>query len=81
MQGDARVQNIASPGWQNYDVSADKTWNFPERLGLTFRGDFFNVFNHPQFTGLDRGVAHATFGDVTRANAAREIQLSLRLSY
>ncbi len=81
VQGNAHVQNIASPGWQNYDISADKTWRIPERVGLTFRGDFFNVFNHPQFTGLDTGVADTTFGDVTRANAAREIQLSLRLSY
>lgn len=81
VQGNAGVQNIAAPGWQNYDVSADKTWGLVERLRLTFRGDFFNIFNHPQFTGLDTGAADTTFGYVTSANAAREIQLSLRLAY
>lgn len=81
VQGNAGVQNIATPGWQNYDVSADKTWKFPRNLGLTFRGDFFNVFNHPQFINVDTGVADTTFGQVTAANAAREIQLSLRLAF
>lgn len=81
VQGDARVQSIASPGWQNYDLSADKTWHIYDPVNLTFRGDFFNAFNHPQFTGLDTGVADPTFGDVTGANAPREIQLSLRLNY
>ncbi|MGH9438079.1 MAG: carboxypeptidase regulatory-like domain-containing protein, partial [Terriglobia bacterium] len=33
VQGNAGVQNIASPGWQNYDVSASKTWRFRERAG------------------------------------------------
>lgn len=81
VQGNAGVQNITSPGWQDYDMSADKTWTFPGQVGLTFRGDFFNVFNHPQFTGLDTGVADKTFGYVTSANAAREIQLSMRLAF
>ena len=81
VQGNAGVQNIAAPGWQNYDISADKTWRFGDFGGLTFRGDFFNVFNHPQFTGLDTGAADSTFGYVTSANAAREIQLSLRYSF
>jgi hypothetical protein len=40
-----------------------------------------NVFDHPQFRGLDTGVDDATFGDVTSANAAREIQLSMRLNF
>ncbi len=80
VQGNASVQNIASPGWQDYDVSADKSWKV-QQYQLTFRGDFFNVFNHPQFTGLDTGVDDATFGDVTSANAAREIQLSLRFAF
>jgi hypothetical protein len=81
VQGNAHVQNIAAPGWQNYHVSADKRWSIWDRAGLTFRGDFFNIFNHPQFTHLDTGVADTTFGDVTQSNAAREIQLSLRLNY
>ena len=80
VQGNAGVQNISSPGWQNYDISADKSWKV-DRYQLTFRGDFFNVFNHPQFNGLDTGVDDATFGDVTSANAAREIQLSLRFTF
>lgn len=81
VQGDSGVQNIASPGWQNYDVSAFKTWKYRERVGLTFRGDFFNIFNHPQFTHLDTGVADRSFGYVTQANPGREIQVSLRLAF
>lgn len=84
VQGNAHVQNIAEPGWQDYDISADKTWPIYQTLNVTFRSDFFNAFNHPQFTYLDTGVADATFGDVTGVNPsdpAREIQFSLRVDY
>lgn len=56
--GDAHVQNIASPGGQNCDLSADKTWILREPVNLTFRSDFSNAFNHPQFTYVDSGKCY-----------------------
>ena len=81
VQGNAGVQNIIAPGSADFDFSLDKEWRVAERYGLTFRGDFFNIFNRVNFTGLDTNVDDSTFGFVSGANPAREIQLSLRATF
>jgi Carboxypeptidase regulatory-like domain len=81
VQGDSPVQSIYGPGSAEWDLAGDKTWEFADRYGLTFRADVFNAFNRVNFIGLDTGVNDSTFGNVTGANIAREIQLSLRFSF
>ena len=81
IQGNSGVQNIYGPGSATWDLSGYKGWKFAEQFGLTFRADVFNAFNRVNFTGLDTGVNDSRFGDVTSANAAREIQLSLRFDF
>ena len=80
-QGDASQGSIIEPGINNWDLSIFKDWHLFERASLTFRTDFFNAWNHAQFSGLDTGWGDPTFGHVTSAAAAREIQFSLRLSF
>ncbi|HEY1985967.1 MAG TPA: carboxypeptidase regulatory-like domain-containing protein [Terracidiphilus sp.] len=81
VQGNSSVQSVYGPGAADWDLSGDKTWKFAERYGLTFRADVFNAFNRVNFYGLDTGVNDSKFGYVTAANAAREIQLSLRFAF
>ena len=81
VQGNASVQEVIAPGSANWDLSAYKSWTYAERYVLNFQADAFNAFNRANFTGLDTGVNDARFGLVTSANAAREIQLSLRLKF
>ena len=81
VQGNAGVSDIQTPGSATWDLSAFKTWTVLERYGLTFRGDFFNAFNRVNFVGLDTGVNDSNFGNLTGANAAREIQLSARIRF
>jgi Carboxypeptidase regulatory-like domain len=81
VQGNAGVSNIQSPGSATWDLSAFKTWTFADRYGATFRTDFFNAFNRVNFTGLSTGASAPNLGYLTGANAAREIQFSLRLSF
>jgi hypothetical protein len=38
------------PGYTNVDFSVTKSWTFRERLTAQFRAEFFNVFNHPNFS-------------------------------
>lgn len=48
-------------GLQNVDLSVVKNWKFRERLGVQFRAEFFNLFNHPNFAnpfGGQNGWAH-----------------------
>ncbi len=81
VQGNAGVGNIRAPGAQNWDLALFKSFKFRDRFGLTFRTDFFNAFNHANFTGLVTNVNAANFGDVSSALAGREIQFSLRLAF
>jgi len=48
-------------GFRNVDFSVMKNWTFGERYGLQFRGEFFNLFNHPNFAnpfGGQNGWGH-----------------------
>ena len=48
-------------GYRNVDFSVMKNWTFAERYGLQFRGEFFNIFNHPNFAnpfGGQNGWGH-----------------------
>jgi Carboxypeptidase regulatory-like domain/TonB-dependent Receptor Plug Domain len=54
------------PGLANYDFAAAK--KFPlgtERLHLQFRADFFNVFNHTNFSNPISNQSNANFGKIT----------------
>jgi hypothetical protein len=81
VQGNAATHNIENPGYQDYDLSGYKSWKFGERMNLDFRADFFNAFNRVNFNSVDTYSLDKTFGLVSSANAAREIQLSMRLSF
>ncbi|PWU01670.1 MAG: hypothetical protein C5B51_22260 [Terriglobia bacterium] len=54
------------PGLVNFDFTAAK--NFPlvtERLRLQFRADFFNIFNHTNFSNPVADQSNANFGKIT----------------
>jgi hypothetical protein len=40
---------IFGPSFWNVDFSVGKSFRFFERATLQFRGEFFNIFNHPNF--------------------------------
>lgn len=81
VQGNASVQELANPGYADWDLSGYKGWALADRYTLDFRADVFNAFNRVNFYNLDSGVNDARFGLLTNASAAREIQLSLRFSF
>jgi Carboxypeptidase regulatory-like domain/TonB-dependent Receptor Plug Domain len=39
-----------SPGSNNFDINIQKTTRISESVKLQFRTEFYNAFNHPQFT-------------------------------
>ncbi len=81
VQGNAPVHSLMNPGSETVDLSGYKSWKFTERYNLTFRGDFFNAFNRVNFNTVASSISDSSFGNVTGASAAREIQLSLRLDF
>lgn len=104
--GNAGRNNIRGPGVNDWDFSFFKDFEFPwlgkfhnwaagETAKLQFRAEFFNAFNHPQYSlgtagqsltfttqGPGMPVTPDTgFGVVTSDRGPREIQLALKLVF
>ena len=79
---------VIGPAFHNTDVSLIKNARPGQRIGLQFRIDVFDLFNHPNFGPPGNIVGSPTFGKVTRtrlptgeAGSSRQIQLAARLSF
>jgi hypothetical protein len=54
--------------WQA-DVGVQRQFHLTERLGLRFRAEFFNIFNHPNFGNPTNVLTNALFGRSTQTLA------------
>ena len=76
---------IRAPGTRNFDFSLFKRFAFTERYALTFRTEFFNTFNTPQFdpTQMSLNQGGGGFGRIngTISGTERHIQFALRFEF
>jgi hypothetical protein len=79
--GNAGHNTIRGPGYQTWDMSAFKNFHFTESRYLQFRGEFFNIFNHTNFSNIGSTLGSGTYGTVTAARDPRIIQLGLKLYF
>jgi hypothetical protein len=89
--GNAKRLPVAGPDFVNSDFSLIKQFRLPREMGLNFRAEFFNLFNHPQygspiadinFNSPAAGTVSPFFGSVNSiVNNPRLIQLALKLSF
>jgi hypothetical protein len=87
--GTANRAPVTGPDFVNTDFSLIKQFRFNERVGLNFRAEFFNLFNHAQFflpgsslTAMQDINASSSFGKVTQTvNNPRLIQFALKLTF
>lgn len=79
--GNASRSIVRGPGINNWDFSLSKRFVVREKVNVQFRGEFFNIFNHPQFAGVVTSLGGATFGQVNSARDSRITQLGLRLMF
>jgi hypothetical protein len=79
--GNAGRNTIRGPGYQTWDMSAFKNFHFTESRYLQFRGEFFNIFNHTNFSSIGATLGSATYGTVIAARDPRIIQLGLKLYF
>jgi hypothetical protein len=88
--GNAGVGILRGPGINNWDVSVTKRvplWT--EKQYLQVRGEFFNTWNHTQFSSFDSGArfdaagrqVNPNFGAFTAARDPRIIQLSAKVVF
>ncbi len=85
----AGIGLLRGPGIENYDISVTKRFPVTQQRYFWFRAEFFNAFNHTQFSGISTAARfdsagnqiNLNFGAYTSARAPRRIQLSLRFMY
>ena len=88
--GNAPRDAIRGPGLNNWDISLVKSLPLgSERRLLQLRCEFYNAWNHAQFSSVDTSAqfnpagqqVNARFGALTAANPGRVIQIAMRLTF
>jgi len=81
--GNANRVPVSGPGFVNTDFSVIKQFALPrEGMGLNFRAEFFNFFNHAQFGSPVADIAAPGFGSVnSTVNNPRVVQFGLKLTF
>jgi hypothetical protein len=79
--GNSARRFFHGPGFNNFDLALHKLTRVTEKLGLEYRAEFFNVFDHAQFINPSGNFSASTFGSVTQARDPRIIQMGLKLTY
>jgi hypothetical protein len=81
--GNASRVPVVGPDFWNSDFSLIKQFALPRQdMGLNFRAEFFNLFNHPQYGMPINDINEAGFGAVnSTVNNPRLIQLALKLTF
>jgi hypothetical protein len=87
--GNAARTVARGPGIHNWDLTAYKNFSVRERVRTQFRGEFYNAFNHTQWSTLDTTArfdaqgrqVNTQFGQVIATRPGRRIQLALRILF
>ena len=79
--GDAGRNSIEGPGSLVFDMAFTKVIPLGDVRVLEFRAQMTNIFNTPQFTGIDTTVNSPTFGQVTSVGSMRRIQMQARFRF
>jgi Carboxypeptidase regulatory-like domain len=81
--GNASRVPVYGPDFVNTDFSVIKQFRLPwENMGLNFRAEFFNLFNHAQFGQPISDINAIGFGAVnSTVNNPRLIQFGLKLTF
>jgi hypothetical protein len=79
--GNSGVGVLRGPGFAIWDASLSKQFPIWERLKLRLGGEFFNVLNHTNFSGVTATFGSGTYGRVTSARDPRKVQLNARFEF
>jgi hypothetical protein len=58
-----------------------KDFHFTEHNVIQFRSEFFNIFNHTNFSGISTSYGSGNFGQVTSALDPRIIEFALKYRF
>lgn len=90
--GTLRRNSMRGPDFTNWDFSLGKTFKLSERLKVQFRGEVFNILNHPNFAGVSHDLSSpssagipvytpdvASSNPVVGSGGSRHIQLGAKI--
>ncbi|HYM12737.1 MAG TPA: TonB-dependent receptor, partial [Bryobacterales bacterium] len=73
---------LRGPGRVNFDAALARTFSLRERWKLEFRGEFFNLFNTPQFDLPNSTLGVPAAGQINGTiTPMRQIQFGLRVEF
>jgi Carboxypeptidase regulatory-like domain len=81
--GNASRTPLSGPDYVNTDFSVIKQFALPwEHMGLNFRAEFFNLFNHAQFGQPGADINAPSFGKISSTvGNPRVVQFGLKLTF
>jgi len=79
--GNLGRNTLTGPGNENWDLGLFKNTGVTERVKTQFRAEFFDAFNHANFSNPLSNMSEAQFGTITSASPGRTIQFSLKLVF
>lgn len=79
--GNQGVNILRADGTINLDTSILRNFPITETIKFQFRGEFFNITNHPNFGGPGATLNGPGFGIISSAGAGRRIQLGARFVF
>ena len=80
--GNASRNDVRGPNYTDLDLGVHKRFAlYREGQALEFRAEAFNVLNHVNYQAPDGIVTDATYGAITSAYPARELQVALKLLF
>ena len=87
--GNAPRDVFRGPGQNQWDLATFKNFVIREKTTLQLRGEFYNAFNHVQWSTINTAAkfnatgqqTNALFGEATADRGPRVIQLALRIGF
>src|SRR5439155_562101 len=87
--GNAGRVAFRGPGQNQWDLATFKDFTLHENLKFQLRGEFYNAFNHAQWSSIDTTARfdaagkqiNGTFGQATGDRGGRVIQLAMRVNF
>ncbi len=74
--------DLVGPGYTDVDISAYKNFTIKENLQAQFRAEFFNLFNHSNYSLPNTSVDNGNFGLITTAaGQGRQIQFAAKITF
>jgi hypothetical protein len=79
--GNGPRASFFGPGLNVWNIAVGRSFPIREHLALKLRGEFYNAFNRPLWSGLNTSLTSPAFGTVTSAMDPRVVQFSGRLTF